>query len=81
MRKTVEIVGIGKRKCGTSRKGNSYDMVPVSFLYHDKDTNGQCAATVNVDGEEYDRSGITVGEVRDFIMHEQNFSLRLDAIL
>lgn len=81
MRKTVEIVGIGKRKAGTSKKGNSYDFVPISVLYADKDVAGQVAITLDCDGEEFDRSGVRVGEMRDFVMHEQNFKMRLDCIL
>lgn len=81
MRATVEIVGIGKRRTGTSKKGNAYDFVPLYFTCPAKDTEGVCAVTVNCDGDEYVRSGVTVGDVREFIMHESNYRLVLDAIL
>lgn len=81
MRATVEIVGIGKRRAGTSKRGNAYDMIPLSFTYPARDTEGVCAVTVMCDGYEYDRSGVKVGDVREVIMHEQNYRLTLDAIM
>lgn len=81
MRATVEIVGIGKRRTGTSKKGVAYDLIPLSIVWDDRNYNGKAAATVNCDGFEYDRSGVNVGEVREVIMHEANFRLQLDAIL
>lgn len=81
MRATVEIVGIGKRRAGTSKRGNAYDLIPLSFTYPAVDTKGVCAVTVMCDGHEYDKSGVDVGEVREVILHEQNYRLVLDAIL
>lgn len=81
MRATVEIVGIGQRKAGTSKKGVAYDMIPLCIAWEDRNFKGRACANVMCDGHEYDRSGVQVGEIRDVVMHEANFRLQLDAIL
>ena len=44
-----EIVGIGKRKSGVSRKNNKpYDFTPVSLLYEVPGVTGRVAITLNL---------------------------------
>ena len=81
MRKDIQIVGIGSRRTGTTKKGDPFDFIPVSITFEDARYSGHRAETVNMDGGDFDRCRPVVGEVYDAVMHEQNFKVYLDAIL
>ena len=81
MRSNVRVVGIGKRRQGTSKMGRSYDFFPVSIEFADPDYAGFRAETVSVPGDMFLKSDIQVNDDLDMVMHEQNFRLQVDAIL
>ena len=59
-RVTFEIVGIGKRMNGVSKKNNKpYDFTPVSVLYESPGFTGQAAITLYLNSEQ-------VEEIKDF---------------
>lgn len=81
MRKTVNVVGIGKRRKGTSRPGNSYDFVPLAITYEDPSFGGVRACEVNCDTPEFEQRVIAVGDILEVFMHQQNFQMKLDGII
>lgn len=59
-RVTFEIVGIGKRMSGVSKKNNRpYDFTPVSLLYESLGFTGSAAVTLNLNAEQ-------VAGIKDF---------------
>lgn len=59
-RVTFEIVGIGKRMCGVSKKNNKpYDFTPVSLLYESPGFVGRASVTMNLNAEQ-------VAAIKDF---------------
>lgn len=84
MRCNVTIVGIGKRRSGTSKAGKNYDFVPVAINYQDPgepEFKGCKAETLNVDFKTFNDSDLAVGDTVDAVMHYQNYRLYLDAVL
>lgn len=84
MRCNATIVGIGKRRTGTSKAGKNYDFVPVAITYQDPqdaDFEGVKAETINVDFPTFNASDLAVGDTVDAVMHFQNYKLYLDAVL
>lgn len=82
MRKEITIVGIGNRREGISEKtGRKYGFTPISFTYEDVYTDGVSAQTVNVDDTAMPVVPLFVGEVREAVLHTQNYRMFVDAIL
>lgn len=81
MKATINICGVGERRTGTSKAGNSYDFIPLSFTYADCHTEGLKAATVNVDMGCLPNGIPFVGQDVEAIMYEQGFRLHIAAIL
>lgn len=81
MRKLVEVIGVGKRKQGLSKKGNKYDFTEVSIAYEVDHIVGRKAETVAIDGEILGDRVIAPGEVLDLVMHQANFKTYVDAIV
>lgn len=84
MRCNVKIVGIGKRRSGTSKAGRDYDFVPVSILFQDPEDHefkGERAETLNVTFRQFNDSDMALGDTLDVVMHWQNYALQLDAVL
>ncbi len=77
MRKYVNVVGVGEKR--TSKKGWEY--VPISFTYDDPYIRGVKAVTANVGVDVLDGCNPIVGDTLEFVMHESNFSLFVDAVL
>lgn len=77
MRKFVNVVGVGDKR--TSKKGWEY--VPVAFTYEDKFIHGVKAATVNISSDVLAGYTPAIGDTLEFVMHESNFSLFVDAVL
>ena len=77
MRKYVEVVGVGEKR--TSKKGWEY--VPLSFTFEDKSVHGVKAAHVNVGTDILGNDVPIVGDTLEFVMHESNFQLYVDAVL
>lgn len=77
MRKYVNVVGVGEKR--KSKKGWEY--VPIAFTYDDKYINGLKAATVNVGTDVLGDDIPLVGDTLEFVMHESNFQLFVDAVL
>lgn len=77
MRKFVNVIGVGEQR--TSKKGWNY--VPIAFTYEDQFIHGLKAATVNVGLDVLDKDIPLVGDTLEFVMHEANFSLFVDAVL
>lgn len=84
MRATIQIVGMGDRMTGTSKKtGKAYDIQNVSFLYPDKFTIGMKAATTVMDGAEVEAlGGLRIGQEYDAVFHTgPNGAVYIDAII
>ena len=81
MRMYVEVLGVGHRKEGVSRKGNKYDFTEVSIAYEHRDMTGRCAETVAIDTAILGDRKLEPGEVLDVVMHQSNFKTYVDAIL
>lgn len=83
MRSTIQIVGLGDRKTGTSKAGKPYDFVPISFLFPDKYTTGMKAATTLMYGPEFDACGpVMIGQEYDAVYHTgPNGAVYIDAII
>ena len=77
MRKYVEVVGVGEKR--ESKKGWKY--VPLSFTFEDSHIRGVKAATVNVGIDVLGDDVPVVGDTLEFVMHESNFQLYVDAVL
>lgn len=59
-RVTFEIVGIGERMYGVSKKNNKpYDFTPVALLYESSGFTGRAGITLNLNAEQ-------VAEIKDF---------------
>ena len=82
MRKTVQIMGIGQRKTGNSKRtGKPYDFTEISIGYDAPGYCGQCCETVSVDASLLDGVVLSPGEVIDIVCHQYNFKTVIDAIL
>ena len=88
MRKIVNVVGVGKRKQGVSKSGNSYDFTPVAITFEDSQRwdAGQRCAEINVNTQELREAGHTglmPGDCIEVVMHEdfRRGGFVLDAIL
>lgn len=81
MKKTIQIVGIGQRKCGIAAKSKQkYDFTEVSIVFDDKSFSGQKAETVPLDQEILDEYPIAVGEVYEAEIYSMNFKTRIACI-
>lgn len=81
MRKLVEVIGVGTRKKGLSKKGNKYDFTEISIAYEADGVVGRKAETVAVDAAVLADRVVAPGEVLDIVMHQANFKTYVDAIL
>lgn len=82
MRKTVQIMGVGSRKTGISKRTQKpYDFTEISIGYDSPDFFGQRCETVAVDASLLNGVALAPGEVIDIVCHEYNFKLVIDAIL
>lgn len=84
MRCNVRVVGIGKRRSGTSKAGRDYDFVPLSINFvdpEDKEFQGERAETINMTFKDFNQNDIQLGDGLDVVMHWQNYQLVLDAVL
>lgn len=83
MRKTIKVVGLGKRRAGTSQKnGRDYDFLPVAFVIHDDQFEGVRAATANVAGSDVDSvGGLKVNQEIDAFYHFANNQIVIDGLV
>ena len=81
MRKEVQVMGVGSRKTGLSKKGQKYDFTEVSISYPDEKFKGFKAETVNFDAAIVGERVIAPGDILDVVMHQANFKTYIDAIL
>ena len=81
MRKEVQVIGIGPRKAGVSKKGVKYDFTEVSIAYSSDNFDGMKAETVAIDAAIIGNRGVVAGDVLDIVMHQANFKTYVDAIL
>lgn len=83
MRNKIKVVGLGKRKAGTSTKyGRDYDFIPVSFVMHDNHFEGVRAATANISGPDVDAiGGLSVNQEVDAFYHYANNQIFIDGLL
>ena len=82
MRATVQIMGVGPRKTGISKRTQKpYDFTEISIGYEFGDFIGQRCETVAVDASVLNGASLAPGEVIDIVCHEYNFKLVIDAIL
>lgn len=81
MRKTVEVIGIGERKLGVSKKTNQkYDFTEVAIAFEHKRFNGRRCEVVAIDCEMLEQHPLSVGEVFDAEVYEMNFKTRIACI-
>lgn len=80
MRSSAKVVGIGKRRTGTSN-GNNYDFVSVSFVLKDADFQGFRAETCNIDYPEFQDSGLTVNQDCEIFCHFVKGKMYLDGVI
>lgn len=81
MRSLVEVIGVGQRKAGLSKKGSKYDFTEFSIAYEVDGVVGRKAETVAIDAAILGDRVIAPGEVLDMVMHQANFKTYVDAIL
>lgn len=81
MRKEVQVMGIGARKAGLSKKGQKYDFTEVAIAYPADGFNGMKCETVAIDAGIIGERKFAPGEVLDIVMHQANFKTYVDAIL
>lgn len=88
MRKIVNVIGVGKRKQGVSKSGNSYDFTPVAISFDDSArwADGQRCAEINVNTADLNDAGhaqLKPGDCIEVVMHEdfRRGGFVLDAVL
>ena len=83
MRTKIKVVGLGKRRAGTSAKnGRDYDFIPVAFVMHDSQFDGVRAATSNISGPDVDAvGGLTVNQELDAFYHFNNNQIVIDGLV
>lgn len=82
MRKTVQIMGIGQRKSGISkRNGKPYDFTDISIGYDSPDFLGYRCEVVAVDAAVIGNRVLSPGDSVDIVFHQYNFRTIVDAIL
>lgn len=82
MRKTVQILGVGQRKSGNSKKsGKPYDFQEISIAYDSPGFAGLRCETITVDSNIIGERQFVSGEVVDMVFHQFNFKTYIDAIL
>lgn len=74
-RVTFEIVGIGKRMSGVSKKNNKpYDFIPVSLLYESPGFTGRAGVTLNLNAEQVAAiKDFCVGGIFDAVVYFDSF--------
>ena len=82
MRIFANVIGVGQRKKGISKKsGKAYDMQEISISYDHHMFSGQKCETIAVDGNIIGDRVIAVGDSLDMVIHQANFKTYVDAIL
>ena len=82
MRITVQILGVGQRKSGNSKKtGKSYDFQEISIGYNSSDYSGLRCETTCIDSNLIGEHQFVPGDVVDIVSHQFNFKTYVDAIL
>ena len=81
MRKIVEVIGVGKRKAGLSKRGKKYDFTEFAISYEADGFAGRKAETIAIDAETLGDRVIAPGECLDLVFHQANFKTYVDAIL
>ena len=83
MRNKIKVVGLGKRRAGTSTKnGRDYDFIPVAFVMHDNQFDGVRAATANISGPDVDAiGGLSINQEVEAFYHYANNQIVVDGLL
>lgn len=83
MRNKIKVVGLGKRRAGTSTKnGRDYDFIPVAFVMHDQQFEGVRAATANISGPDVDTvGGLKLNQEIDCFYHFNNNQIVIDGLV
>lgn len=82
MRKLVQVLGVGQRKTGVSKRTRQpYDFMEVSFGFPDSGFDGLRCETVTVDTALLGDRVLATGETVDAVYHQSNFKTYIDAIL
>lgn len=82
MRKTVQIMGVGQRKSGVSKRcGKPYDFTDFSIGYDSPDFSGLRCEVVAVDAVVIGNRVFSPGDVVEIVSHQYNFRTIVDAIL
>lgn len=81
MRMYVEVMGVGPRKSGVSKKGTKYDFTEVSIAYDSDRFAGRKCEVVAIDADIIGDRKLVPGEVLDLVTHQANFKTYVDAIL
>ena len=82
MRIIANVIGVGQRKKGISKKnGKPYDMQEIAISYDHQMFSGQKCETIAIDGNTIGDRVIAVGDSLDMVIHQANFKTYVDAIL
>lgn len=81
MRKSVKVLGVGKRQCGVGKKtGLPYDFVNVGISYEHPAYSGLKCEEVGIDTEVIGDHVLSPGDVLDVEMFTLNFKTRIGCI-
>jgi hypothetical protein len=81
MRKMVQVVGIGQRKAGLSKKGKKYDFTEISIVFPADGVTGMKAETIAFDSAVIGERIIAPGDTLDLVFHQSNFKTYVDCIV
>lgn len=81
MRTTIEVIGVGQRKSGISKKNNRpYDMTDISFKYDHQQFRGVKAETVAFPADVIGTRQINPGDILEVEMFQLNFKTHIACI-
>lgn len=81
MRTTIEVIGVGQRKAGISKKTQrAYDMTEYSIKYDHQMFSGAKAETIAIPAETIGNRKIAVGDILDVEMFQMNFKTYIGCI-
>lgn len=81
MRIAIEIIGVGQRKAGISKKTQrAYDMTEYAIKYDHQQFAGAKAETIAIPAETIGNRKIAVGDILDVEMFQMNFKTYIGCI-
>lgn len=82
MRKQVQVLGVGSRMSGVSKKsGKPFDFTEVAISYECQGFTGCKCETVAIESDMLNGRSVAPGDTLDLIFHQANFKTYVDAVL